>query len=155
LVHVEVAETGLSGTDSRLYATGAPGLGATIGEALAMTASRMGDKAVVGTSYEIPCELLESTNIPVQSIHEIAQQNKAKLVQHAVDGINATVPDFVRGGYQGDENVFYSDSPGGVWGSNAWDDVRQSEYEQLHQQMYVEQQTLQQQQHNQQPLQQR
>ena len=129
LVHVEVAETGFRGTDSRLYATGAAGLGATVGEALAMTVSRMGEKTLVGASYDIPGELLDPSIIPV---HGTAEE--------VVNQSDVTAHDFVRGGYQGDEHVFYTNNPDGIWASNPWDDVRQSEYEQLHQQMYAEQQ---------------
>ena len=159
LVHVEVAETGFSGTDSRLYATGAAGLGATVGEALAMTVNRMGEKTVVGASYDIPCELLDLS--PVQGIQDISKKVVAQKAEQVFDQSNLTVTDFIRGGYQGDEHVFYTNNPDGIWGSNPWEDVRQSEYEQLHQQMYAEQQQQQyhhqqqQQQQQQQPFQQR
>lgn len=152
LVHVEVAETGLSGTDSRLYATGAAGLGATVGEALAMTAGRANDKKVMGASYEIPGELLDATNIPIPSMADPtnipipsttdpSQQTTIAQTEQGVEHSNVSRAEYVRGGYQGDENVFYTHNAEGIWGSDAWDDVRQREYEQLHQQMYVEQQT--------------
>jgi hypothetical protein len=159
LVHVEVAETGLSGTDSRLYATGATGLGATVGEALAMTAGHLGDRTVKGTSYEIPRELLDSVHIPAQGTQDVSQHSTSQSNGETTEESTSTTSDFVRGGYQGDENAFYAHNPDSIWGSNAWDGVRQREFEQLHQQMYVQQQTIQPQQiyqeQEQQPLQQR
>lgn len=143
LIHVEVAETGLSGNDSRLYATGAPGLGATIGEALAMTASRTRGHSVANTfgsepaSYQIPSELLEPS-VPglSSSIGTTTETENNQALP--------TSSDFVRGGYQSNETMFYSYSPDEILASNAYDDFRQNEYEQLHQQMYVEQSIVQQ-----------
>ena len=138
LLHVEVAETGLSGNDSRLYATGASGLGATIGEALAMSASKTRRRNVMAklgsdtASYQIPSELLEPLVPPSSSSRDVK-------TDQAIDYALPTSSDLVRGGYQSNETMFYSYSPDEILASNAYDDLRQNEYEQLHQQMYVEQ----------------
>jgi hypothetical protein len=129
LIHVEVAETGLSGNDSRLYATGALGLGATIGEALGLSASMVGEQST--NSHQIPSELLESSYIPMQP----AQKADAEIKSQPT----------VRGGQQSEEAMFYSHSPEDMWNSEAYENVRQNEYEQLHQQMYADQQAMQQQ----------
>jgi hypothetical protein len=144
LIHVEVAETGLSGNDSRLYATGAPGLGATIGEALAMSARRTLLQSVASTpgsdtaSYQIPSELLEPLAPTLSNCREVTTEPE-------IDNAIPSRSDFVRGGYQGNDTTFYSYSPEEILSSNAYDDLRQNEYEQLHQQMYVEQSVVQQQ----------
>ncbi len=142
LLHVEVAETGLSGNDSRLYATGAPGLGATIGEALAMSASRKVGKSpalrygLEPAPYQIPAELLELA-IPAKRVYT-RNQNIESIILHK----STKSSDFIRGGHQSDEAMFYSHNTDEIWGSNAYDDLRQNEYEQLHQQMYVQQATV-------------
>ena len=145
LVHLEVAETGLSGTDSRLYASGAPGLGATVEEALSMSASEMTaaahDKFEQSSApYQIPPELLgpspqsqgqcpapiskDQTPITVETEEEIASRASQK--------------EFVRGGWQSEEAAYYASHPEDVFASNPYDAVRQDEYEQLHEQMHVE-----------------
>jgi len=131
LLHVEVAETGLSGTDSRLYATGAPGLGATVAEALSLSANRAKEKRSNAATYQIPSELLESTAFPT----EPESTAGCATTYHP-----SKEPDLVRGGHFSDESVFYAHNPDELWSSNGWDDVRQSEYEQLHEQLYVQQQ---------------
>lgn len=140
LIHVEVAETGLSGNDSRLYATGAPGLGATIGEALAMSANspsaeksaylRYGPEPL---PYQIPSELLEPV-LPGNIDFKTRPESADTITNHQ----SAKRSDFIRGGFQSDEAMFYAHNPDEIWASNAYDDLRQNEYEQLHQQLYVE-----------------
>ena len=69
LIHLEVAETGLRGSDSRLYASGAPNIGATIEEALALSAQASSAAASSDPNhhasgygnYKIPGELLSDT----------------------------------------------------------------------------------------------
>lgn len=147
LVHVEVAETGLKGNDSRLYASGAPGLGATIEEALAMSASKLegrSDNPGTEVSYHIPLELLESTPFPVDTnMENVIEKSNSEIAYHQPP--NST--DFVRGGDQSDETMFYAHNPDDVWASHVYDDVRQSEFEQLHHQMYVDQAVMQPQPH--------
>lgn len=63
VVHVEVADSGLEGTDARLYTVGATGLGATMEEALASTEARLADEDATETKstmprYSIPRELV-------------------------------------------------------------------------------------------------
>ena len=136
LIHVEVIETGLNGNDSRLYATGAPGLGATVGEALGLSATMVGEKSADSrhgfepAPYQIPSELLESISLPIQATQRTDPEMSCQ------PGDDST---FVRGGQQGDEAVFFSQSPDEMWTSDAYESIRQNEYEQLHQQMYVDQ----------------
>lgn len=140
LVHVEVAETGLRGNDPRLYASGAPGLGATIGEALSLSASAAAAGAATGSSsqeqvcapYHIPSELLDtSIQLKVKkSVNEEAARNDIPT--------NARI-EMPRGGWQTNETVYYSDNPDDVFASNPYNAVRENEYQQLHEQMYFEQ----------------
>lgn len=135
LIHVEVAESGLRGNDSRLYANGAASLGATIGEALAMTPT--GSRQADSSSFQIPAELLESTK--TNSVSDTFLSGDS---EEAATVTIANRTDFIRGGYQQDESMYYSQNPDDVWASHAYDNVRQPEYEQLHQQMYVDQNTM-------------
>ena len=63
LVHLEVADTGLEGSDARLYASGANGIGTTIEESLGMN-PRASSAAAAATEhnhepvYRIPSELV-------------------------------------------------------------------------------------------------
>jgi hypothetical protein len=67
LVHLEVADSGLDGSDARLYASGVTGLGSTVEEALGMVASAASTAATrrfqsshfSSPSYGIPLELSE------------------------------------------------------------------------------------------------
>jgi len=130
-----------------LYATGAPGLGATIEEALAMSAN-----ALVGRSdnsrsgkdiappYQIPSELLDPTHVPMEAMADHRSDQAASQITYKA----ANSSDFVRGGDQGDEATYYAHNPEDFWGPNVYDDVRQNEYEQLHHQMYVDQAAVQQ-----------
>jgi hypothetical protein len=132
LVHLEVAETGLSGDDSRLYASGAPGLGATVEEALSMSATTAGAAKTAGTgnpTYQIPSELL-GVSLPVNLSSRLGAEIE----------INATTGtlEVLRGGWQSDETAYYSHQPHEVLQSSPYDVVRQNEYEQLHQQMYTD-----------------
>lgn len=127
LVHVEVAETGLSGDDSRLYASGAPGLGATVEEALSMSATPANVRA--GTSagrespaYQIPSELL-GLSTPVEIDKSNVTNEKLELI---------------RGGYQTEDTAFHEHQPHDMLQTSPYDVLRQNEYEQLHQQMYTE-----------------
>jgi phosphatidylinositol 4-kinase len=115
LVHLELADTGLEGSDARLYASGVSGLGSTVEEALNM-GSRRGlatkdgpkDQLQSGnefSSYEIPPELLDSSS---SRIHTVGEHERS-------------LRSFPRGG----SDIFY----------DPYDAVRQQEYEQLHQQM--------------------
>jgi hypothetical protein len=137
LVHVEVAETGLTGTDSRLYASGAPGLGTTVKEALSLSASATsgavaGDRhpAVQGYApYQIPSELLETSPAPHKSCPTTQTQDVD--LESTDRPTNST--GFVRGGWRNDETMYYSPD------AHGYDEVRQNEFEQLHQQMHDEQ----------------
>lgn len=127
LVHIEVAETGLSGDDSRLYASGAPGLGATVEEALSMGATRANERtgAISGRespAYQIPSELL--------GLSTWIETDKTNVTKDKVES--------VRGGYQTEDTVYHEHRPHDLLQSSPYDIVRQSEYEQLHQQMYTE-----------------
>ncbi len=137
LVHVEVAETGLRGNDPRLYASGAPGLGTTIEEALSLSASAAGAGDTLASNsrdcapYHIPSELLDM-NIQ-------RKVKKSANVANATDNnrLNARM-ELPRGGWQTNETVYYSDNPDDVFASNPYNAVRENEYQELHEQMYFE-----------------
>jgi len=133
LVRVEVVDTNLRGKDSRLYASGAPGIGATMEEALAMS-SKVSTVAKTKTQkddygdYHIPSELLAPTSHKPQSV-------TIKANDIAVDVEPKSLP---RGGWQENESAFYAHSPDDVYTTNPYDAVRENEFEQLHHQMYNE-----------------
>jgi len=149
LVRVEVADTNVRGNDSRLYASGAPGLGATMEEALTMNAKAAPTNNAVTTkqnsmqednaygNYRVPSELYAPTSRnnskkPQQSVTTI--EKKSDLL---VD--DSTPKQMPRGGWQADETVFYSNSPDDAYGTtNPYDAVRENEFEQLHHQLYTE-----------------
>lgn len=140
LVRVEVADTNLRGNDSRLYASGAPGLGSTMEEALAMNVRAMTNTVTTKNiaqedeygNYHIPSELLAPTfynsKKPLQSL----TINKKELL---ADAKSKEMP---RGGWQANEEAFCSHSPEDVYATNPYDAVRENEFEQLHHQMYNE-----------------
>ena len=146
---MEVADTNVRGNDSRLYASGAPGLGATMEEALTMNAKAAPTNNAVTTkqnsmqednahgNYRVPSELYAPTSRnnskkPQQSVTTI--EKKSDLL---VD--DATPKQMPRGGWQADETVFYSNSPDDAYGTtNPYDAVRENEFEQLHHQLYTE-----------------
>lgn len=148
LVHVEVAETGLSGKDSRLYAAGASSLGATVGEALSMSASETNTPAASFSEqgcapYQIPSELLASTPSMSQKMfpaEESQELSPTWAPQKEKEGSRANqTKEFVRGGWQDDESTFHSHYPENVFVSNPYDTVRHHEYEELHEQMHYDQ----------------
>jgi hypothetical protein len=140
LVHLEVAETGLRGSDSRLYASGAPGIGTTIEEALALSAQASSVASPSDEShgtpgyghYHIPSELLSTSN---------ANQNKAYPSSINAVALESTPQEhqtrMPRGGWQADE-AFYAHSPEDVFMSNPYDTVRENEYQELHEQLHSE-----------------
>lgn len=111
LVQLEVADSGLQGSDARLYATGGQEVGLTIEETLDLSDPSPGTMSTPG--FQVPAELLRSTE-------QMGRQSP---------GLNGHVP---RGG--SDQPVYFS-SPDGVIGPNPYEDLRQTELEQLHQQM--------------------
>jgi hypothetical protein len=140
LVHLEVAETGLRGSDSRLYASGAPGIGTTIEEALALSAQSSSVAASLDGShgtpgygnFHIPSELLSTST---------ANQNTAYNRSISSTAIGSTSPEeqmkMPRGGWQADE-AFYSHNPEDIFMANPYDSVRENEYQELHEQLHSE-----------------
>ena len=131
LVHLEVAETGLRGSDSRLYASGARGLGATVGEAIAMSSS-MGSPndfsdqtSPLSGPYHIPSELLASDTTS-QDISIVIAADQRGNTTHVV---------MPRGGWQADDAMFYANNPDDVFPSSPYDAVREDQYQQLHDQI--------------------
>lgn len=134
LVHLEVAETGMEGSDARLYTSGAKGIGTTIGESLSMPtvgnnhdfkdeeAQAFGEAF---PTYKIPSELLVSSPSSKRAVNEGI--NVEKKQQDMV----ARFPR--RGGWQSDE--LYPEE--GF--ADPYEMVRQAEYEQLHQQLFTPQ----------------
>lgn len=145
LVHVEVAETGLNGNDSRLYASGASGIGATVEEALSMSADATSAAGANGhhvldqgrATYQIPSELLApSSNVKIPTAE--APSLEASREDDEEDNAPEHNKEAMRGGWQSDETVFYSHQPEDVFlASNPYDAVRQNEYEQLHEQLHA------------------
>lgn len=136
LVHLEVTETGLNGRDSRLYASGAPGLGTTIEEALSMgstvgtsTCDDVSDGSVQA-SYQIPSELL------------ISSSTETHVMDSAFPLVNQPnhPTDYIRGGSHSDELTLYPSpaDPDDMLASIPYSEVRQQQYEQLHHQMFVD-----------------
>jgi phosphatidylinositol 4-kinase A len=134
LIHVEVADTGLRGNDGRLFAAGRHGLGATLEESLAMSATALSSRAERGSKassqsfapYQIPGELLLTETLhpqPNPSSQRVQSQNSEEF----------TLP---RGGSQGEEAMSYDQTWDGMYYADPYDMVRQNELEQLHQQMY-------------------
>eukprot|EP00535_Pseudo-nitzschia_heimii_P010573 CAMPEP_0197175596 /NCGR_PEP_ID=MMETSP1423-20130617/1769_1 /TAXON_ID=476441 /ORGANISM="Pseudo-nitzschia heimii, Strain UNC1101" /LENGTH=960 /DNA_ID=CAMNT_0042624785 /DNA_START=136 /DNA_END=3015 /DNA_ORIENTATION=+ len=132
LVRVEVADTNLRGNDSRLYASGAPGLGATIEEAMGMKAQMTGEKNQEDgyKNYHIPPELLA----PISRKSNISQS--VTIEKDLLDDMKPK--QMPRGGWQANETVFYSHSPEDVYVTSPYDAVRENEFKQLHHQMYNE-----------------
>ena len=118
LVRLEVVETGLDGSDARLYAADAPRLGLTVEEALNMApSSGSADNSRRGDHQ--PCE------IPPELIDDGIDHPRARY--------NDTLPTesraLPRGGWQIEAGgADYMDA-------NNYDTVREQEYEQLHQHM--------------------
>lgn len=142
LIHVEVVETGLNGKDSRLYADGAPGLGTTIEEALSMSFAGTGSESSNGSHdrmnpspYEIPSELLEH---PVLFRERMESTDYEQTTNSSASGHVTDSTGLVRGGSQKDGAMFYAHNNNEVWASGPYDNMRQTSYEQLHEQMYVE-----------------
>ena len=143
LVHLEVADTKLEGSDARLYAAGASNLGTTVEEALGMSSAASAAAAASQRSfsekrslYDIPPELLTADPRKNEQIISSKTETECK-----------TEKAFPRGGYQMDGSVVDSEDHGGyIYSSSPFDAVREQEYEQLHQQMHIEQ-TIQQQPH--------
>lgn len=116
LVRLEVVETGLDGSDARLYAAGAPRLGLTVEEALAMDSPSVSTDHCKHGSFqpcEIPTELVDTSNTPPR------YNDTSRADSHSLPG----------GGWQIEA--------GGAdfMDANPYDMVREQEYEQLHQHM--------------------
>lgn len=131
LVHLEVADTHLDSSDARLYASGAFELGSTIEEALGMSAAAGAAAATKRNSfmhpgYDIPNELLAKGQ-PRQKTNEPTTNQL-----------------FPRGGWQNHEAFIGDEETAGYIYPSPYDDVRQHEYEQLHNQLQSQQQLQQQ-----------
>lgn len=112
LIHLELADTGLGGDDAHLYASGAKGLGSTVEEALNMGR---------GTGTDSSLKVTQSQNDP--SSYAIPPELLDRKRLHARSE-ELKAQSFPRGG----SDIFY----------DPYDAVRQHEYEQLHQQMQVQ-----------------
>ncbi len=150
LIHVEVADTGLDGSDARLYASDCNGLGTTVEEALGLgsaTSATAMQQSRPGPAYEIPPELLaepalispsgQSSNESRDTYDSVELQTDT-VVDDYDSSISIPLP---RGGWQADdEGVFYPEATGFGHATTPYEElVRQEEYEQLHQQMQVQQ----------------
>lgn len=138
LVRVEVADTDLRGNDSRLYASGAPGLGATMEEALAMNSQTTSNSVITKQNmqedeygnYHIPSELFApSSGSSLKRPRSITIEQKDLLT-------DIQPKQMPRGGWQSDDTAYYSHNPEDVYAASPYDAVRENELEQLHHQMY-------------------
>mmetsp|Transcript_13241 Transcript_13241/g.19108 ORF Transcript_13241/g.19108 Transcript_13241/m.19108 type:complete len:1142 (-) Transcript_13241:39-3464(-) len=129
LVQVEVAETGLEGSDARLYGCGA-NLGATLEEVIGLGTAHHAQKGGF-SPYRVPPELLAS-EVESAAISD-AEGDDDDEEEYDKDGIKVdnelAVP---RGGWQ-DEEFYHDDAF--VHPNNYHDLMRQQEFEQLHEQM--------------------
>lgn len=143
LAHIEVADTGLEGSDARLYASGAYGVGTTVEESLGMNPSASSAAAAATErhhepAYRIPSELLDS---PL--INELQLSKRTDLQDDSRDddneGSNLEMSTgevhSPRGGWQSDEGMYHPPETSDYLYSNPYDMTRQHEYEQLHQEM--------------------
>lgn len=149
LVHLEVAETGVEGSDARLYASGAQGLGTTLAESLGMHNDGKGDEKPEAASdphlsYRIPTELLRTSihaprNAKASKAHTEAKNMNTEFLsvdtEESIANPQSGETNLFRGGHQSDEGIYYPpDSPDYLY-SNPYDVVRQHEYERLHQEL--------------------
>jgi Phosphatidylinositol 3- and 4-kinase len=143
MVYVEVAETGLEGSDARLYASGSKGLGTTVEESLGIAKKKVVTSAKESYSdaafplYKIPAELLITpieTTVILKKTLQGRRRVSAKYNGNNDEMDNPQSGDVnfpSRGGYQSDEYFTHGD----YINPNAYDETRQYQYEQLHQQM--------------------
>ena len=133
LVRVEVAETGLQGNDGRLYAAGVHGLGATVEEALAMSAKTNGDSAVGSNGYapyKIPSELLDLPQGAATRVKGVAVASGDNASDNHPRRLSPS------GGWQNDKSYYpqvstFDDHP-------SMGEVYHTGYGELHHQMYSE-----------------
>jgi len=143
MVHLEVAETGMEGSDARLYASGARGLGTTIGESLAMPSActdvhdEEDESLSFGQAfptYKIPSELLAT---PISALGSEDASHEGKKVVEEFRNLQDAQEDDIkipsRGGWQADE--YYQQES---FDASPSDMMRQQQYEQLHQQLMTQ-----------------
>jgi phosphatidylinositol 4-kinase A len=153
LIHVEVADSGLEGSDARLYTMGSTDLGSTVGETLgilnsvgaAFTEAVSSSSSRVGpfiaprniVPYGIPDELLQ--NIPVLSnTHHMTGIRKDEQTQEEIE-----YNSFPRGGSQTGGHYYDNhDVFSGGYTVDPFDLVRQQEYEQLHHHLHAQRNIL-------------
>jgi len=140
LVHLEVVDTGLEGSDARLYTSGTAGLGSTVEEALSSTpggSAKTGHRSQYAfPSYKVPSELLHASRKRERG------SDGAESVQQPSKAGSDSGRSFPRGGWQSDQSYsYFSDEDAGFIAPDPYDAVRQQEYEQLHHQMHIQQQT--------------
>ena len=118
LVRLEVVETGLDGSDARLYAAGAPRIGLTVEEALNIASTTGGAENIRREGHQ-PCE------IPPELVDD--------GLDYPTESFNKTLPSGPRvpprGGWQ-----IEAGSADFIDAEN-YETVREHEYEQLHQHM--------------------
>ena len=149
LVHVEVAETGMEGSDARLYAAGAKGLGTTFEESMSMPVTQQEQKVEFEAPfpiYRIPSELLPKRRRLIKphiTAHDTAiGVKKAGEEASEANPQEASSPQYPsRGGSQSDgEGIYYHQEEASHYNANPYDVVRQQQYEQLYNQMQTQQQ---------------
>jgi hypothetical protein len=149
LVHVEIADSGLEGSDARLYATaGTTDLGSTMEEALGMGKTRKSamDYAEVYRPYSIPRELSRFAHTVIVSRHQLAAMDKSHSPQSVsvVQTLTLQPPPpppprgtlLTRGGWQSEHTPLYDGGEQfGFVHHTPMDMIREQQYEQLHQEL--------------------
>ena len=116
LVQMEVVETGLEGSDARLYEGGAADIGVALDELLGIGNAQRQQHGLSG--YTAPPGHFAQDTISPPSAFSSGEQAYPLL----------------RGGWQGDESVFYHYEHG-FMNNEHYDSMRQHSIEQLHEQM--------------------
>ena len=143
LVHLEVAETGLDGSDARLYASGTTSLGATVEESLSMPVSSAGknkdwqEKVPV---YKIPSELIpvssttDGTSVAIGDCGKVRMNDNDDVGHDTKDGGGGAMIRYPsRGGWKADEGVYH---PFDVFlPEGQYENLREQQIQQAHNQM--------------------
>lgn len=138
LIHVEVVDTEIDGHDARLYAAGPSALGSTVEEAIRVNQMPYSCELRTQPSYtdgqmgyKIPPELLQDQiSFSRRPSHDKQADNRNVIMETHVGSAKT----FPRGGWQHDD-FFPDHMAGGYSDANVYEDIRQQQFEQLHQEM--------------------
>ena len=132
LIHVEVADTGLRGSDERLFDC-VHDLGAALEAMNANAASS--PSTTDSTPLGAPHQPFAAYSNPHEHLAEPLRQRSIQDADYSYypQSEEGQLP---RGGWQGEEATYYDQNADGMYYADPYDMVRQNELEQLHQQMY-------------------